>query len=146
MLNLQNEGRSIYQLTTEEQDLLKSISENKTQAGDKARALLAFVNNETYTPYVDVFDSRSSANLVESSSIESSISVYPNPANTQVTIEINPNLNVSSLQIFNLLGEKVLEAMPKTIQVVDISAWEKGVYLIEIRSEFENKIVKLVID
>lgn len=54
--------------------------------------------------------------------------VYPNPTDGIFTIE---GANITRVEVFNLVGQKVYEAQGKTV-TVDASNWNKGIYMINI--------------
>jgi len=57
-----------------------------------------------------------------------SLVVYPNPASTELNIEM---ANVSNVQIYNVLGAKVANVKLSGIQKVDVSALNAGVYVVK---------------
>jgi hypothetical protein len=68
--------------------------------------------------------------------------IYPNPAFENLTIEIENELK--SVEIYSLLGQKVMTATAKN---VNISSLSKGIYMVRI--EDKNKAVstkKLIIE
>lgn len=54
--------------------------------------------------------------------------VYPNPTDGIFTIE---GANITRVEVFNLVGQKVYEAQGKTV-TVNASNWNKGIYMINI--------------
>lgn len=81
---------------------------------------------------------------------ENNFSVYPNPANEEIAIQIN-NLPAepSAIIIYNLLGETVMETkivnnMAKTI--VNVSGLNEGLYFVSIKSGDSVQLQKLVIN
>ncbi len=55
--------------------------------------------------------------------------IYPNPSNRSITIEIAKNTNGSILEIFNTLGELVLQRKFNVVkEIIDISGFDPGVY------------------
>ena len=66
--------------------------------------------------------------------------IFPNPAKHQITITSN-NEN-TSISIFNLTGQKVIETTSKTISVADLA---KGYYLLKINSNSGIQTEKLII-
>lgn len=59
------------------------------------------------------------------------ISVYPNPAENFVKIQTNED--VTSIEVYNLLGKRVVSAM-KDRKRVEVSNLPKGVYLLKIKN------------
>ncbi len=54
------------------------------------------------------------------------ISIYPNPATNEITIEIKEK---GSISIYNVLGKMIIETKEKKI---DVSGFAKGIYFIEV--------------
>lgn len=59
---------------------------------------------------------------------QNQISIYPNPVKDTFTIE-NNNISIQNIELFNVLGKKVLENQNKE---VFISNLENGIYLVKI--------------
>lgn len=58
-----------------------------------------------------------------------SASIYPNPTNGNFIVE---GSEMASVEVYNLVGQKVFEAQGNAISV-DASNWEKGLYLVNIK-------------
>lgn len=60
--------------------------------------------------------------------------IFPNPANTYFTWELNNELvgRDLQLQLFNILGQNVLQANLSTINRINISNQESGIYFFQI--------------
>lgn len=72
-----------------------------------------------------------------------SFSIYPNPANN--LINFKANTRIDRIQIFNLLGKKVMEDTPKSLETnMDISWLEKGIYLVKIHTEGKQETRKII--
>lgn len=75
------------------------------------------------------------------------ISIYPNPASDILNIELPENLSNSEITVFNLLGQKVFSAeLNGTHLTLDISTWEKGIYLVRTDNTAASQLKKLVIE
>lgn len=61
-------------------------------------------------------------------------SIYPNPVKNTITIDNKTNINISKIEIINLLGKKVKEIKVSDLsnQTIDISELNKGMYLVSI--------------
>ncbi|MCX6269477.1 MAG: T9SS type A sorting domain-containing protein [Bacteroidetes bacterium] len=76
---------------------------------------------------------------------EGSISVYPNPSQGKFTI--NCSKTISSIEIFNTLGEQVCNDQKfhlPTSKEIDLSGCDKGIYLVKIligETRYNKKIV-----
>jgi len=73
------------------------------------------------------------------------IELYPNPAKQYVNIIIPNSLNVKTISVFNLLGEKVYYSteINKT-NLIDVSKFTNGTYFINIET-IDNKVTKKLI-
>lgn len=75
----------------------------------------------------------------------SQINIYPNPIKDSFSIAVdNASFENLSIQIFNILGEKVLEKSKLISNTVDISNLEAGFYMLKILNENQQKTVKLI--
>ena len=76
---------------------------------------------------------------------ENTFSVYPNPADDKITINLSKDATASSLTILNILGEEVYTGIPKAGTTdIDISNFPKGIYLIRLQGEKGMTIRKVV--
>lgn len=64
---------------------------------------------------------------VSHESTNNSLNVYPNPANKSITIE---GAETDNIHIYNLLGVEVYSSIATERMTVDISSFEKGVYIV----------------
>jgi hypothetical protein len=83
------------------------------------------------TPYVDgliaVFNLEQT--LSTDSFVLDNFSIYPNPTSEKVTVNIDENLNLEKVNVYNTLGKLVKSENTKTINVSDLS---KGNYYFEV--------------
>jgi hypothetical protein len=72
-----------------------------------------------------------------------SISTHPNPVTS--TFTINSQEVISSVSIFNVLGQQLINQTPDTLNfVVDFSNLTAGVYLVKIATQSGSKTVKVI--
>ncbi|MDP5106404.1 MAG: S8 family serine peptidase [Polaribacter sp.] len=75
----------------------------------------------------------------------SQINIYPNPIKDSFSIAADAiSLENVSIQIFNILGEKVLEKSKLISNSVDVSNLETGFYILKIQNDHQQKTVKLI--
>ncbi|HEY0262104.1 MAG TPA: T9SS type A sorting domain-containing protein, partial [Chitinophagales bacterium] len=72
------------------------------------------------------------------------IRLYPSPANDVITIETTTNFTEkTALQIFNMLGQKVLETtLQSNKQNIDVSKFSSGIYTCKLNNGFVQSFVK----
>ena len=57
--------------------------------------------------------------------------IYPNPTSGNFTVECD---NVATVEVYNLVGQKVYEAQGQVVNV-DAVNWDKGVYLVKVMNQ-----------
>lgn len=73
-----------------------------------------------------------------------SSSIFPNPASEMVSIETT---NSTSISVFNAVGQVVYSNLnPTSIETVDVSKFESGIYIVEIKNNKTITTEKLIID
>jgi hypothetical protein len=74
-------------------------------------------------------------------------SIYPNPTNDLFTIKLNKTDETTQIRIIDILGNIVYNnSSLKNNQVeINASTWVKGIYLVNIKSEYNSEIIKLII-
>ncbi len=66
--------------------------------------------------------------------VDNRVEVYPNPSSKE--ININSQFIINSIEILNSLGQRVYkEKINTTNKTIDISALNKGIYIIELKTE-----------
>ncbi len=76
------------------------------------------------------------------------IGLYPNPASTMITItNQNATESISSISIYDVSGKTIYSNTPSISAetTIDVSPFAKGMYLVEIVSESNTKIIKKLI-
>ena len=74
------------------------------------------------------------------------VEVYPNPADKFLTIAMESQNSNVSIKVVNTMGQIVLveEMEELDITILDISRFDPGVYLISIKSDQLEKIVRII--
>jgi hypothetical protein len=75
------------------------------------------------------------------------ISLYPNPADNMVTIENSGIEKISKLDIYDITSKRIYTLSNNSLNKIsiDVSQFDKGIYLIELSSENNSKITKKLI-
>lgn len=83
----------------------------------------------------------------ENKTTEREISIYPNPAQNEITLKVNANSDeLRKVSVFNALGQEVLSHTIQQTKTIDVSALSNGVYYIHVSSALGNvSITKFVI-
>ena len=74
--------------------------------------------------------------------INNTISIYPNPAKTQLNLNVSQN-NIDEVSINNLIGQVLIKAQNQNS--IDISHLTKGIYILTItqgQNKFNQKFIK----
>ena len=82
---------------------------------------------------------------MESKNPEKEISIFPNPANRQLTISKKDGTTIEEVIIYNQTGQIVLLEKPAN-NIIDISKLQPGLYVIEVKSGHRKVREKLVIE
>ena len=69
-------------------------------------------------------------------------SVYPNPTNSKVNIKSDNKFN--EVEIFDVLGQKVLSSKISENQEIDMSLLQSGTYLLKLKNEDVIKTTKII--
>jgi len=70
--------------------------------------------------------------------------VYPNPSNGIFYIDVKEP-QVAEIQIFSLVGKLLYEKKFETTNIIPIEFYQKGLYLINIKSDKMNTTSKIII-
>lgn len=90
---------------------------------------------------------------IEQAIMNTSINVYPNPADDLITVEYPSGFKKYSLQLFDALGQMVINeeltndgtSNTTLSHQVDVSSLNKGVYIVNIQTEYGSTFKRLVI-
>ncbi len=91
------------------------------------------------------------ATSINEDSFAKSIVLYPNPATDKVTIDLNNQKSERfNIKITNVLGQVVFSDIKDysihAKQTIDVSAFVKGVYLLEVKNKEESFFQKIVVE
>ena len=78
----------------------------------------------------------------ESFSIEEAISVYPNPASTELHLQMPMNIELNRIEIYNSLGQLVSTSDAPDFSIVDLSSGVHFLTIITSEGRYHKKIVK----
>jgi hypothetical protein len=70
---------------------------------------------------------------------------YPNPVSDIVTVSLKNNGSIANIVVYDILGKMVVTQKPATSassQTIDLSAISKGLYLLEVTTDTNLKVVK----
>ena len=73
------------------------------------------------------------------------IRLYPNPANNDIKIVAPADLNIHKIELYNVLGEKLYSKDYKINQVLSISKYRAGIYLLKLTDDKGKSLIKKVI-
>ncbi|MEP7265426.1 MAG: T9SS type A sorting domain-containing protein, partial [Bacteroidota bacterium] len=79
----------------------------------------------------DVNYYKSTVSGVTEQNTAASFSLYPNPAENVLHLQLSKNNTVNNVKIFNFYGQLVMESTA-VIDVVDVSRLTKGMYVIQV--------------
>ena len=94
--------------------------------------------------YFDNFKIRGiSENLNFSETEQINSYIYPNPAENYLNIQSNTNIN--KLEIYNILGQKILEKSDENILELKTTILNAGIYIVKLYSDLgieSHRIIK----
>jgi subtilisin-like proprotein convertase family protein len=84
---------------------------------------------------------------VESNELNSAISMYPNPAQEQVSIANSSNIQLETAEIYDLNGKLLKQVDLSTMQgeqMINISEFAPGVYVVKLASDTASAVKRLI--
>ena len=108
-------------------------SGNYTPTSDGAIFHLLCYHVDNNVVYVNPAYNACDVDDIDESSIKNSISVYPNPTKDVVKVLNNSNLNISKIEIIDLLGRTVASA--KNSDEINVSNLPEGQYFVKLHGE-----------
>ena len=73
------------------------------------------------------------------------VTLYPNPASDNVTIDFNSTIQQAAIRVMDVTGKEVLTAVNKNVETVtlNIASLSAGIYQIVIDTE-QGKVIKRI--
>ncbi len=117
--------------------------------------LLRFINingysNSTFLDNINLTKEENSLSIDENE-LESAISMYPNPSETEVFISINTNIgNTYQIELLNNLGQSITTISKTRFsqsaqQRLDVSKYAAGLYFVKIKVDTQEVVKKIII-
>ncbi len=82
---------------------------------------------------------------LEDKVLESSLSLYPNPAADKANLSWDASLNVQNVEVYSISGQKLIDFQP-TSNTAEITGLESGAYLVRVSSKTASKTLRLIIE
>jgi len=107
----------------------------------------------TYEERLEIYQSETIVSVNEITDISKSYSLFPNPAENNVTIQFNSQANDNyEITLFDITGKvlinKLLGSINRGIEVIediDISSLEKGIYFVMLSTKHQKSTKKLIV-
>lgn len=105
-------------------------------SGSYSVSLIAETSGGTDTETVSNCISVAGTAGINEESAAATFSVYPNPSNGIININLNGAVNQTQISIYNSVGAAVYQVNPSSELVqIDLSAFSAGMYFVEVRSD-----------
>jgi YD repeat-containing protein len=144
-LNIKNTTNSIIIIIIIEFNVLNNTTNLCIQVDNATNATSGVGSYATWQKDVSAQYSESCAALsILQDELISSILVYPNPTKAFLKIQINNNLVVTNVYIYNSLGKELLR-ISNDFDNIDISKFASGVYFLKIKTDkgaITQKVIK----
>ena len=72
------------------------------------------------------------------------LSIYPNPAESFINLELSSDINVYDVSIIDLMGKEVYNSNSLSSTRIDISSLEVGNYIIVVNSDSGKQLGKFI--
>ncbi len=77
--------------------------------------------------------------------LENQLSIYPNPTNYQINIELVNNHSSVTIKLYTILGELIYKkSITNQLLKIDMSDLSRGIYLLELTDSQSNHVVKRI--
>lgn len=85
---------------------------------------------------------------VHSLNMSAGFNIYPNPSDELINIEVDQNVNISSISVFDLKGSVINSSsiqLNSNKQTMNVSDWRNGIYILKISTDKETHIQQVII-
>jgi len=137
---------------------LNNFGHIETYSGNFASNKLTKIEKPTIEDPADIFSNlnRNSeyyafssngplTDLIETSSTSQNLSIYPNPTNGVVYIKVSDD-TINSITVTNMTGKVLVEKAVNADQTdIDLSSYNKGIYLVKVVTANDSYIEKVVL-
>lgn len=96
-----------------------------------------FINNVDFT--IEVTDALG----VNDQNLETSISMYPNPASEFINIALSDSQTIIAIDCYDVFGKKVLKTTQN--EQMDVSSLQSGLYFIKIKTDLGSVTKKIIV-
>lgn len=155
-----DEGHTVTDNYNDETDITVTTSGNYTNSTSAGSYSIIYTatdkskNKSIAVRYINVINPEKGSDCftdIENAEIENSITVFPNPAQNQLTVILNlPTKEQSNVSIENMLGQTVMTIENGSIQAktynLDISKLAAGVYYLKVNHGSTQQSQKIVIN
>ena len=111
--------------------------------------LLVWVQNTTTGEILQSAYATNSIGLQEFTA-DLTFSIYPNPADDEITIQVTENLDGTSIRVTNLQGQEVMTEehnfQNRKSKRMNISTLPSGLYILQIQSESKSGTATFIVD
>ena len=76
----------------------------------------------------------------------SNLTVYPNPAKTTITIKSTEQAQIDSVELYSVLGKRVLTSSNLVNDSIDVSEVASGIYLLKVNSGANSVTKRIIIE
>ncbi|MCB9019887.1 MAG: T9SS type A sorting domain-containing protein [Chitinophagales bacterium] len=147
VISVAQDGRNLLQLNKEEQSALESFAGKQSPSGVAAENILEFAAGANYP---EVFDAElEDEELRFSAPPSGEITIYPNPANNELFIQVNSEniFEAYSFEMYSLTGTLILSGnlQQQELHALNLNSIPSGIYLIRIHTNGVTKQIEKIV-
>jgi aminopeptidase N len=120
------------------------VLEHTANGQEFTRPVPFTITNVVFDPNKNIISKSNLVSLGTENFELSNLKLYPNPAKTVLNLDIDKNTIVSKTTIHNALGQKIVATTNATLW--NVSTFSKGLYFVEIETNFGKTIRKFLIE